>query len=168
MLKRLYPKKHYASVFEIDYDKLIARGIKGLMFDIDNTLVAFDQMEATKEVQELFEKLKNKGFRIALVSNNNKKRVSAFNEALEVIAIPKASKPRRKNLLKAMKLMGTDKYESAFIGDQIFTDVWAGNRIGLYTILVTPIQNKEQWITKIKRNIESQVINKYKKEHRDE
>ncbi len=168
MLKRLYPKQHYKSVFEIDYDRLLARGIKGLMFDIDNTLVAFDQMEATQEIEELFCKLKNMGFKLSLVSNNSKKRVAAFNEALKVIAIPKASKPRRKNLFKAMRLMGTDIYESAFIGDQIFTDVWAGNRIGVYTILVTPIQNKEQWITKIKRNVEAFVINKYKKERRDE
>lgn len=161
MLKKLFPSGYYDSIFHIDYDKLKSEGYKGLMFDIDNTLVPFDVAHPTNEVIDLFMDLKNKGFKICLVSNNNQIRVFKFNELLKVFAVPKALKPMRRNLRKAMNLMKTEINNSVLIGDQLFTDVWGGNRLGVKTILVKPIHEKEEWITKIKRSTEKKVIEIY-------
>ncbi|MBC7959891.1 MAG: HAD hydrolase-like protein, partial [Vallitaleaceae bacterium] len=78
-------------------------------------------------------------------------------------AVPKALKPMRRNLRKAIGLMGTTVETSALIGDQLFTDVWGGNRLGVTTILVKPIAVNEEFITKIKRRTEKFVFNRYLK-----
>lgn len=163
MLKKLFPSEYYNTIFDIDYNKLKDEGYKGLMFDIDNTLVPFDVAHPTQEIIDLFIDLKEKGFKICLVSNNNQIRVFRFNELLKVFAVPKALKPMRRNLRKAMNLMGTDINNSALIGDQLFTDVWGGNRLGIKTILVKPINEKEEWITKIKRSTEKKIMKLYLK-----
>ncbi len=163
MLERFFPNAFYESIFEIDYNQLAQKGYKGLMFDIDNTLVPFDVVHPTEEVIGLFTRLASQGFKICLVSNNNHTRVLRFNEKLKVFAIPKALKPMRRNLRKAMGLMGTSLDNSVFIGDQLFTDVWGGNRLGIMTILVKPIAVKEQLITKIKRRTEKKILDLYLK-----
>ncbi|PKM96167.1 MAG: YqeG family HAD IIIA-type phosphatase [Firmicutes bacterium HGW-Firmicutes-1] len=163
MFERFFPSAFYDSIFEVEYKKLKDEGYKGLMFDIDNTLVPFDVAHPTQEIIDLFTQLKNEGFKICLVSNNNQTRVFRFNERLKVFAVPKALKPMRRNLRKAMSLMGTEVKNSVFIGDQLFTDVWGGNRLGVKTILVKPIAVKEEWITKVKRSTEKIIFNMYLK-----
>lgn len=163
MYERFFPSAFYNSIFDVEYDKLAEKGYKGLMYDIDNTLVPFDVEHPTEEIIELFERLKKIGFTICLVSNNSKARVTRFNEHLKVFAVPKALKPLKRSLLKAMKLMGTNAKNSVFIGDQMFTDVWGGNRVGVKTILVKPLTVKEQFITKIKRNTEKKIFDLYKR-----
>lgn len=163
MFERFFPNAFYNTIFDVDYSKLKEEGYKGLMFDIDNTLVPFDVAHPTQEIIDLFTDLKARGFKICLVSNNNETRVFRFNERLKVFAVSKALKPMRRNLRKAMKLMGTQVENSAFIGDQLFTDIWGGNRLGLMTILVKPIAEKEEWITKIKRSTEKKVLDLYLK-----
>lgn len=163
MYERFFPSAFYNSIFDVEYDKLLEEGYKGLMYDIDNTLVPFDVEHPTEEIIKLFERLQKKGFKLCLVSNNSKARVTRFNEKLKVFAVPKALKPFRRSLLKAMKLMGTTTHNSVFIGDQMFTDVWGGNRVGVKTILVKPIAVKEQFITKIKRNTEKKIFDLYQK-----
>jgi HAD superfamily phosphatase (TIGR01668 family) len=98
---------------------------------------------------------------LCLISNNNKNRVDLFNKELKLPAIAKAYKPLSKNIKKGLALLGSQADQTALIGDQMFTDVWGGNRVGLFTILVRPIQDKEEWITKIKRGIEKKVFKKY-------
>lgn len=163
MFEIFFPTEYYKSIFDVDFNKLKEKGYKGLMFDIDNTLVPFDVAHPTQEIIDLFTQLKEQGFKICLVSNNTEARVLRFNERLKVYAVPKALKPMRRNLRKAMKLMETQVNNSVFIGDQLFTDVWGGNRLGLMTILVKPIAEKEEWITKIKRSTEKKVFNLYLK-----
>lgn len=163
MIERFFPSEHYDSIFEVDYEKLHIQGFKGIMFDIDNTLVPYDVPHPTKKVIDLFTKLKSMGFKICLVSNNNETRVLKFNEKLKVYAIPKASKPMRRKLRKAMGLMGTNLRDTVLIGDQIFTDVLGGNRIGVKTILVMPVSEKDEWITKIKRGAEKVIFSLYLK-----
>lgn len=164
MIKQLYPKLYKKSIFDIDYKALQEKGIKGLLFDIDNTLVSYDMMHPTKEIIGLFQKLREEGFQICLVSNNTEDRVIKFNEHLKVFAIHKAKKPRRGMIYRAMKLMALEKEQVTIIGDQIFTDVYGGNRAGIMTILVVPVSDKDEWITKIKRGIEKKVINRYEKQ----
>lgn len=166
MIKKLYPTSRVQSVFEIDVAGLKAQGIKGMIFDIDNTLVPYDISDPTDELIAFFEKLKEEGMHICLASNNTQDRVIKFNEKLKVFAIHKAKKPSRRALYKAMEKMGLDKSEVVMIGDQVFTDVYAGNRAGVMTLLVTPVSEKDEWITKIKRGIERKVITHYEKNHR--
>lgn len=163
MMKKLFPEQMVDTIFDIDYEKLYAEGKRGLMYDLDNTLAPCKVLEADDKVVELFEKLKNMGFNICLVSNNNKKRVIRYNEKLKLVAIPKAKKPLTRNLKKGMEMIHSTKETTVMIGDQIFTDVLAGNRLGISTILVNPIHQAEHLRTKIKRSTENKILNKYKK-----
>lgn len=163
MLKRFFPSEYVDSIREIDYKKLYNEGYRGIMFDVDNTLVPYDMEHPNKEIIDLFEKLKKIGFGVALVSNNNKIRITKFNEKLEVFAIYKALKPMTRNLKRAMQALNTNKKNTVLVGDQIFTDIYGGNRLKLKTILVVPISEKEEWITKIKRNTEKKILNAYLK-----
>ena len=159
----LYPDEYIKTIYDIDYDQLFLDGFKGIMFDVDNTLAAYDMEHPTKEVVSLFEHLKSTGFKVCLVSNNNRTRVYKFNEHLKVHAYPRAYKPLTKTLTKAMNKMKIGCHQTVFVGDQLFTDIWAGNSLKYHTILVKPIQDKEQLITKIKRGIEGLILNRYLK-----
>lgn len=163
MLNKFFPKAYYDSIFDIQVDDLKKEGIKGIIFDIDNTLVPYDQEEPHEKIISFFEKLKVEGFKIALVSNNTQDRVVKFNEKLKVFAIHKSNKPFTKSFKRALRLMACTKEEAVIIGDQIFTDVYGGNQAGIKTILVVPVSDKDEWITKIKRGLEKRVIQLYEK-----
>lgn len=167
MHKYFFPHTYIQSIFEIDTDYLKTNGIKAIIFDIDNTLVSYDVEEPTEEVIKLFEELQQKGFKICLLSNNTKERVIRFNKGLKIFAIHKANKPLIRNFKRAMALLGTDKKSTAIVGDQIFTDVYGGNRAGLMTILVMPVSDKDEWITKVKRGLERRIINAYEKSRKN-
>lgn len=157
-MRLLTPDLYVDSIFHIDLERLKLRNIKGLIIDIDNTLVGWDTKSATEEVKDWLLGLQQKGFQVCLVSNNTEDRVVKFNEALKLQAIHRATKPRRGAFRKAMKMMGTDLKSTAIIGDQIFTDVLGGNRMGIMTILVVPIKSKEFWWTTFVRKVERQVL----------
>ena len=118
-LKNLYPGRMVSSVYEMDWEKL-ALTYRGVIFDIDNTLVPH-------------------GAPAALVSNNGEERVRPFAEEVESIYLYKAGKPKRDGYEKAMQRMGTDTENTLFVGDQIFTDIFGGNRAGLDTVLTEPV-----------------------------
>jgi len=159
----LIPKLYVDSIFEIDLQKLKEIGINNLIIDIDNTLVAWDKKTAPRSVIEWFDKIKEMGFNMCLVSNNTEDRVVKFTENIKIFAFHKARKPFKTTFLKAMSYMKSNPKNTAVIGDQIFTDVLGGNRIGLYTILVVPIESKEFWWTEIVRNFERFILRKIKK-----
>lgn len=163
MKNLLIPKLYVDSIFEINLDKLKKQGIEALIVDIDNTLVAWDKKEAPRTVIEWFEKVKSKGLKICLVSNNTEERIVKFTENIEIFAIHRATKPRIKPFIDAMEYLGTNENNTAVVGDQIFTDVLGGNRAGLYTILVVPIESKEFFWTTFVRNIERFVLRRIKK-----
>lgn len=166
MIKKLYPKLYLSSIFEINVEELEEQGIKGLIFDIDNTLVPYDVLDPTAEIINFFEMLKEKGFKICLMSNNTEDRVMRFNKGLKLFAIHKSGKPRTRSFKRALELMELPKDQVAIVGDQIFTDVYGGNLIGVHTILVKPVSDKDEWITKIKRGLEQRVIRQYEKYNR--
>ena len=167
MIERLFPHTYIKSIFEIDAEELKRNGIKAIIFDIDNTLVSYDVEEPTQEIINYFKELQEKGFKICLLSNNTKERVIRFNKGLKIIAIHKANKPLVRNFKRAMTLLETDKMSTAIVGDQIFTDVYGGNRAGLMTILVVPVSDKDEWITKIKRGLERRIIHAYEKSRKN-
>lgn len=161
MIKKLYPTKALGSIYELPIEELKQAGIKGIIFDIDNTLVPYDEAEPTEKIILFFEALQEKGLKITLVSNNTEDRVVKFNEKLKVLALHKAKKPSRKSFRKALEMMQCSENEAIIVGDQIFTDVYGGNRAGLKTYLVSPISDKDEWQTKVKRGLERQVVKSY-------
>ena len=142
---------------------LLDRGINTLILDIDNTLVTYDDECPTSELYEWFSQLSQNGIKVAFVSNNSKERVDLFNSELSYIAFSKSQKPLVKNIKKAISLLGSTCSETALMGDQLFTDMMAGNRLGFLTILVSPIKDKTDVFTKLKRQLEKPLLKKYHK-----
>lgn len=162
MLQSFYPAEWKKSAYEIDFETLYARGYRGLIFDIDNTLVEHGA-DATPEAVMLFNRLKEIGFEVCLLSNNKKLRVERFNKNINVNSIFKAQKPYAKNYYIAAMMMRTKPETTVCIGDQLFTDIFGAKRIGMYTILVKPIGKKEEFQIVIKRYLEKIVLHFYKR-----
>lgn len=166
MLKTFYPDDYMVSTYVIPFEALYEQGYRGLIFDIDNTLVTHGA-PADDRALKLFERLKKIGFRCCLLSNNKEKRVASFNQEIGVHYIYDAHKPSIKNYEKAMRLMGTTRKDTIFIGDQLFTDVWGAKRAGIRNILVKPIHPKEEIQIVLKRQLEKIVLRSYKKQKKD-
>ena len=162
MLEKFYPTEYIDSTYLIDFEKMYEKGYRGLIFDVDNTLVPHGK-KADKRAIELFARLKRIGFDCCLLSNNGEERVKMFNEDVNVHYIFKAGKPSIKNYIEAMKLMNTNLKNTVFVGDQLFTDIYGANRTGLYSILVKPIHPKEEIQIVLKRYLEKIVLHFYKK-----
>ncbi|KXL54454.1 mitochondrial PGP phosphatase [Anaerotignum neopropionicum] len=166
ILERFFPDIYVKSVYELPLEELKARGIKGLVFDIDNTVAPFDIAEPENDLIELFLFLKKQGFRLCILSNNNQERVKLFNKNLKTLAVHKAGKPGVRKLRLALEKLELSAKNTAMIGDQIFTDMWCGHRAGLTCILTAPICNRDQLVTKVKRGLEKQVLKVYFKRNR--
>lgn len=162
MFKKFYPSTDIDSVYKLDFEKLYEEGYRGVIFDVDNTLVTHGA-KANTQAKELFRKLKHMGFSCCLLSNNKEERVKMFNKDVKVNYIFNAHKPSVKNYNKAMELMKTDKNTTLFIGDQLFTDIYGANRAGLYSVLVKPIHPKEEIQIVLKRYLEKIVLFFYEK-----
>lgn len=160
-LDKIFPDVYISSVYQLPLLNLKEKGIQTLVFDIDNTVAPFDLAEPDDNLISLFRKLKAEGFRLCILSNNNKARVSKFNRVLKTLAIHKAGKPGIRKLQRGLHSLGTEAVHSAMIGDQIFTDMWCGRKAGLYCIMTAPICNRDQWMTRIKRGIERLVMNEF-------
>lgn len=157
MFKSLYPNFELDSAYEIDYESLYRDGIRGIVFDIDNTLVPHGK-PADERAIKLFERLKEIGFETVLLSNNKEPRVKMFNDSVHSKYIFKAGKPGVAGYEKAMELMSTTKENTVFVGDQLFTDVWGANKAGLVSYLTKPIHPKEEIQIVIKRFFEKVVL----------
>lgn len=158
----LYPDEYLPSAYQIDYRKLYEEGYRGLIFDIDNTLVPHG-MPADDRAVRLFADLREIGFSYALLSNNKEPRVKLFSEKTNALYIFKAGKPGPKNYRRAMELMRTDCGNTIFIGDQIFTDIAGANLAGIRSVLVEPIHPKEEIQIALKRYFEKIVLFFYKR-----
>ncbi|MCL2169837.1 MAG: YqeG family HAD IIIA-type phosphatase [Defluviitaleaceae bacterium] len=165
--KHFFPNEIADSVYHIDYDIFWQKGIRGLIFDIDNTLATFDTPHPDAAVIELLTTLTKKGFKIAFLSNNKKERVKIFNKEFGFPHIWKAGKPRLSGMRRALESLGLSKRRVILIGDQIFTDCWVGRRAGVYTILTKPIALKDEWQVKLKRYPEKLVLWAYRRKRRD-
>ena len=157
------PNDYVQSVFQIDIDKLANSGFKGIITDLDNTLVGWDVKTPTKEIQEWFKKANDLGLTITIVSNNNEKRVSGFSKDLDVDFIFKARKPMGRAFKKAIQHMNIKPEETIVIGDQMLTDVLGGNNNGLYTIMVVPVKKTDGFLTRLNRIIERRLLNYFKR-----
>lgn len=160
----LYPKLYLNSVKEITLQMLEQNNIKGLILDVDNTLIDFDK-KMPEGVKEWAENLKQNNIKLYIVSNSNhKEKVENTAKTLEIPYTYFAKKPLKSGLNKAKKNMELPSEQIAVVGDQIFTDVIGANRTKMFSILVKPINEKDIWVTKIKRPIENRIIQKYLKQ----
>ena len=162
LFETFYPDCWMDSTYAIDFDELYREGYRGVIFDIDNTLVPHGA-PADERATALFLHLKELGFQCCLLSNNQLGRVTMFNKDVNVHYIENAHKPSVKNYRKAMELMHTTLENTMFIGDQLFTDVWGAKRCGIFSILVKPIDKKEEIQIVLKRYLERIVLHFYKK-----
>lgn len=159
----LYPKIYIDNVKEITFELLEKNGIKGLILDVDNTLIDYYK-NMPEGTDKWCEDLKNKGIKFCIASNSNKKeKVKEVSEKLNIPYIYFAKKPLKMGLNKAKNIMELKNNEVAVVGDQIFTDVLGANRCKMFSILVNPIEEKDIFITVIKRPIENLIKNNYEK-----
>ena len=157
----LEPDYYFDSVFDIPYENLWQQNIRGLIFDVDNTLTAFDEKKPSPETTELLQKLQDMGFKLCLLTNNTNKRLAGFNQELALLGYANALKPFTSGIKKAMSEMKVIPAQTAIIGDQLLTDVWAGKNAGIATILVKPITQRDFLFVRIKRLIENRMLRKF-------
>lgn len=158
MYKYFLPNEYFKDIFFVKPEALKSRGIKGIITDLDNTLVEWDRPEATPEIIEWLTSMQNAGIFVTIISNNKESRVKAFAEPLGIPFIHDARKPLNKAFVAARKLMGIKKEETVVIGDQLLTDILGGNRKGLHTILVVPVATNDAFITQFNRMIERRIM----------
>lgn len=163
MLQKFSPDLVLDSIYELNIKKLQDNGIKGVITDLDNTLVAWNDQQVEEPLKNWFKTLKDAGFKVCILSNNSSGRVEEFAALAGVPAVSKAVKPRRGGFRRALEQMQLDASETAVLGDQLFTDILGGNRTGLFTILVTPLSQNEFFGTRLVRQVEKILIRKLKK-----
>lgn len=156
------PKMYKKNIHEINYKILKDAGIKCLVFDLDNTLGLLSNKKCPDDTKKLIKKLQ-KDFIVVISSNNNKKRLKPYLEELGIDGVAWSLKPSVRGLVKIKKQYNLKKKEMCIIGDQIVTDVLAGNRYHIKTILVDPLGEKDLKITGLNRKIESRIVKKYEK-----
>ncbi len=165
MASKLFPTEYYNSTYSIDFEKYYRLGYRGIIFDIDNTLVPHNAPQDARS-KELFKKLNEIGYKVCFVSNNKEPRVKSFNKDVGGSYVFKANKPSPKGYIKAMNNMGTTRENTLFVGDQIFTDIWGANNAKLHSILVKQIDKKEEIQIVLKRIIEKPIIALYLTKHK--
>lgn len=154
MVEKFMPDVYQKSIYYINYDKLKKKGIKCLLFDLDNTLTPSHVNKPTKRVKKLFDELKDKGFKIIILSNAPKYRVEVFKNYLNVDACAFALKPRKDKYEKILERFKYKHTEVAAIGDQLLTDIWGANKMDIVSILVNPLSSDDLSVTAFARIIE--------------
>jgi HAD superfamily phosphatase (TIGR01668 family) len=161
------PDFYYDTIYDITPELLLSRKIRGIILDIDNTLVPYEIPEPTEEVRAWLLSMTDAGIKIAFVSNNHAERVELFNKSLGHPAFPDSGKPLRKSCLKAFEALECKAENVAIIGDQVFTDVLAGKIAKVNTtILVKPIKDKKNLFFRFKRLLEKPVIYTYNRRNK--
>jgi HAD superfamily phosphatase (TIGR01668 family) len=159
LFKNLKPKVYVNSVYNIDLKKLKKiKKIKGIIVDLDNTLVAWGEKEVSQRIIDWVKEAKKLGLKVCIVSNTNSKRVAEFAKIFNIPYHSKYFKPFSIAFNNGLKILDTKKSETVVIGDQIFTDIWGGNKLKLLTILVVPIVKKDSIGTFLHRNLEKIFI----------
>jgi HAD superfamily phosphatase (TIGR01668 family) len=163
MIEIFYPSLTVDSIRDITVELLDRHKIKGLILDIDNTLVPNNVADADENAVQWIEGMKAAEFKLCIVSNASRKRVIRFNDRVKLYAVHRATKPGTGAFEKAARMMDFKNKNIAVVGDQIFTDIFGGNRVGMFTILVKPIDKHEGRLIKLKRILEKKILKSYAK-----
>jgi len=162
----LYPKLYIENVTKLDCEFLNKNNIKGLILDVDNTLIDYDK-KPIDGLEIWCQELKHNNIKLCILSNSNKKeKVKKIAEDLDIPFIYFAKKPLKFGFKKAKKILELENKNIAVVGDQIATDVLGANRCKMFSILVKPISEKDIWITKLKRPLENYIIHIYLKKNK--
>lgn len=161
-MEKYVPDMYQQNIFKVNYTLLKNKGIKCLLFDLDNTIIPYNVKDVNNELKQLFDQLKN-DFKVLIFSNSPVKRVNQVAKALEIDCIGKAQKPSLKGFLRVFKEYKFSETEVAIIGDQLFTDIMGGNKIGITTVLVNPISSYDPMWTKPARYMERIIKEKLRK-----
>ena len=157
MLKRYYPSQYVNSVFAIEYEKLYRKGYRGIIFDVDNTLVHHGE-DSTPQVDALFAHIQSLGFRTILLSDNGVSRLERFLENIDCPYISNAEKPKPEGFWRALQQLALPKEQVVYIGEQVFTDICGANRCGIDNILVRYMRHSENEKIGIKRTLEKGIL----------
>lgn len=163
MYNFLLPDAYVNSVFDITPERLNALGIKGIITDLDNTLVEWDRKEATEEITAWLRQLTAAGIRVIIVSNNNEERVKYFAHPLGIPYIHRAKKPLGRAYYAGLLQLRLRRQEVAMVGDQLLTDIFGGKRQKLYTFLVRPVAESDGAVTRFNRFVERRIFNDLKR-----
>ena len=164
----LIPEYRFETFDQATAEFLASIGVKGVLLDVDNTLEPYEHPTPGDNVLSWLSSLHAVGIKTVIISNNNQARVDLFNKDIGMPAFSRAGKPFPSKLKKAMELIGTNKENTIFMGDQILTDVWAAHNAGIRAILVPPINDRRDLLTRVKRILEKPIQKKYDKIHRGE
>lgn len=160
-MKKLHPNIYTKSIYSVNYDKLYKQGKRVILFDLDNTLIAYYQNSTTKNLKKLIINIKKKGFDIYIFSNSIKeKKVKKIAKELDIKYNLFSLKPLKYNFKKIIKKNNYKPEEIIIIGDQLFTDILGGNKISITTILVDPQSKNEPFFTRFIRIVERYIKKK--------
>ncbi|MEK4305249.1 YqeG family HAD IIIA-type phosphatase [Oceanobacillus sp. M60] len=162
MFSKFLPDEQIDQIFDLKPEKLREKGIKGIITDLDNTLVAWDVKDATPDVITWFKTMEENDIKVTIISNNNQERVTVFSEPLGTPFVFSARKPLSRAFKTVAKQMDLKKEEILVVGDQVMTDVLGGNMAGFYTVLVIPVVQTDGKITKINRFMERIILKRIK------
>lgn len=163
MLEMFVPDIYKKSIYYIDYDKLWKCGVRCLLFDLDNTITPCYINKPTKRLKMLFDELKDKGFKIIIMSNAPKYKIEPFKNYLLVDGCAFSLKPKKDKYVKIMEKFKFNNNEIASIGDQLLTDVLGANRMDIKSILVNPLTSKNHTITIFNKIMEIFIYNQLSK-----
>lgn len=158
MFAKLQPDKMVKTVFELSPAWMQEMGKDTILFDIDNTLVAHDVPAPTPEILDFLKNFTDAGIKVAFLSNNCRQRVDKFCSDLDIVFLFRAWKPLKMGFKRVLRRLGSNPESTVIAGDQMFTDIWGGNRMGCYTVLVTPIKPAETRLVAMKRRFEKNFL----------
>ena len=167
MYKFFMPDFYFDRYSDITPQFLLDNNIRTLLLDVDNTLAPYEQTEPDEKIIAWLSALKENGIKFAFISNNSSPdRIDLFNKNIGALAYARSAKPLAKNTKRALAELGARKETTAFLGDQIFTDVCAGKWHGMRAIIVPPIKDKTTLFFKAKRWLEKPIMKKFFKTHK--
>jgi HAD superfamily phosphatase (TIGR01668 family) len=152
------PDRYVKRLADVPHEQLEQLGFRGLIVDLDNTLMGFRQTELCADHLRWVERAHERGFTMVMVSNNFTERVTGIAAQLRIPCIPNALKPLPFGVMRAVRMLDLPRHEIAVVGDQLFTDVLSGKLCGLYTILTEPIEAKDFPVTKVFRFLEKLML----------
>ena len=157
------PDYRFASYADVTADFLRSIGVRALILDVDDTLEPYENPLPGSAVKEWLADLDAAGIRCGIVSNNSEERILKFNEEIYLPVICHARKPFARGVRRMLTALCVRAEEAALLGDQIFTDVWAAKNAGIRAILVPPIRDRRDFLTRIKRLLEKPFLRRYEK-----
>ena len=163
MVEKFMPDVYQKSIYYINYDKLWKKGVRCLLFDMDNTITPAHITKPTKRLKRLFDELKAKGFKVIIFSNNPKYRIEPFKSFLNVDACAFALKPSKEKYNLIMERFKYKHTEIAAIGDQLLTDIYGANKLDITSVLVNPLTERDHTVTWINRLLEKMIFNSLEK-----